>query len=334
MHVYLLINVVNGKGYVGITSGEVSRRMDQHYDAAKYMKETLLARALRKYGADGFVLTILGHADSWEELCAMERAAIQTHNTFAFTKTGHGYNMTLGGEGAAGLRQSAEHRQRIGDAQRGEKNHRYGKGMDEAHKQKLIAIHTGRVFADATREKLRQANLGKTMSPEARQKMRDVALARVAAGTSPSRGKPKSPEHRAKLAAATKAYLATHGNPMQGRTQNAETRAKIAAKATGRVPSPATRAKIAESLTGQKVPSRGRPGRPSVMQGKRHTEAAKQKMAASRRGGKNPLARAIELDGVLYPSIMDAVRATSYSHWQITYRLKNGGARYVDNKGG
>ena len=64
-----------------------------------------------------------------------------------------------------------------------------------------------------------------------------------------------------------------------------------------------------------------------------HTTETRAKMSASRTGGKNWKARAIELNGVTYPSLMDAVRATGLSLMQVSYRLQTGRAQYLDNKG-
>ena len=117
---------------------------------------------------------------------------------------------------------------------------------------------------------------------------------------------------------------------MQGRTHSEETRRKIAEKARGRAAwnkglkqgplSEEHRAKLSEA----------RQGHVGYMTGKTHTDAARAKMSVARLGGKNHNARAILLDGVVYPSIMDAARESGYTHMQVKYRLKTGRATYVD----
>jgi group I intron endonuclease len=360
MYLYLFRNEANGKGYVGITVRQVEVRRTEHFGLAKRNGQSAFAKAIRKYGPGAFTMTLLAQADSWEELLRMEQEAIATYNTYA--PTGHGYNLTKGGEGSLGrilsedarqriaqartgvpmpmhvreavskrhrgVPKPAEQRQKIGDAQRGEKNHRYGKGMDEAHKQKLIAIHTGRVPTEATRAKLSAINKGRTFSAEVREKVRQGALARHARGDTPGIGVPKTPEHRAKIAASVKAHIATHGNAMQGRHHSEETRAKIAASHSGKPLTAEHRAKIAATLKGRPAPAlrRATPGRTGMP----HSEETKQKMSATARSRLHPLARSIVLDGYVYPSIMEAVRATNYSRVQVQYRLKKGLAHYLD----
>src|SRR5437660_8846822 len=353
MYLYLIRNAVNGKGYVGITTNAMSVRWLQHLQAAgSRQKQTLLARAIRKYGADVFTMTLLGQAENWTLLQAMERAAIQEYGTFR----PHGYNMTLGGDGAFGLIQTPAHRRKIGDAQLGEKNHRYGTHVTEEHKEALRRAHRGNTYSlgkmasAETRTKLSAAGLGRHHTPEAKE----------AIGAA-KRGKPRSPEVRATLAEKTRTYLALHGNPMQGRTHSAETRAKIAAKAQGR-PGHAPSAENTEKLRAASTGGNNHMARvlaingtvyPSMMdavralgstlakvkrmlkdgqavycdskvhipwnRGVKATPEHRAKLSASRTGGKNWHASAISLDGVEYPSIMDAVRATGLSRMQVSY---------------
>lgn len=146
------------------------------------------------------------------------------------------------------------------------------------------------------------------------------------------RGKPRDAATRIKLSEATKAYLAEHGNPMQGRVHSPETRAKIAAKAVGRQGHWLGKKMGPQSLEHRQKLSEARKGREAWNRGIAHTAETRAKMAASRTGGKNWKARAIELNGVIYPSIMDAVRATGLSRMQVSYRLQTGRARYLDKE--
>jgi group I intron endonuclease len=353
MYLYLMTNTVNGKQYVGITTRTLEVRFHEHCFVALRGRKTLIAAAIRKYGSDAFRIELLAEALDYTTLQQMERAAIAQQGTFR----PHGYNLTLGGEGTLGRLLSEEARLRIalankgrvrsdahkaavsraqrgrvvseetrekmGAWQHGEHNNMYGKHVSEEHKQHLREVHTGKQYAlgrthsAEAREKMSRAHTGQTHTPEAREK---IAAAK--------RGKPRSDETKAKISAATKAYLAEHGNPMQGRTHSAETRAKLAAKAShpawnkGQKTGPLsedTRAKLSAAHQGQSAWNKGIP----------HTEDAKAKMSASRTGGNNWKARAIELDGTVYPSIMDAVRATGLSRMQVTYRLQKGEAQYV-----
>jgi group I intron endonuclease len=358
----LVRNTANGKGYVGITTQPLHFRWQRHYSNAKTGGAQALARAIRKYGKEVFTIELLGEAKAWEELVAMERAAIQTYNTFA--PTGHGYNLTLGGEGALGriasvetrqrisvgkmgqlaspttreavgnrhrgIPKPAEQRQKISEAQLGSKHHAYGKPLSVEHKQKLSEAHTGRMFSNAQREAISASLMGKPKSESAKQKLREQALERYAQGLHPWIGLHHTEETKEKLSERSRAHIAEHGNPMQGRTHSEETRRKIAEKALGRIPwnkgtqqgplSPETRAKLSAIRT----------GRPGYNTGKVATAETRAKMSAARQGGNNPLARAILLNGVVYPSIMDAARDSGYTRMQVKYRLKTGEATYVE----
>jgi group I intron endonuclease len=97
MIVYLLTNIVNGKRYVGITSLTIEKRWKRHVKAAlRDGKDTILYRAIKKYGPDKFRCEKLEEVD--EDLVGtMEVKYISELNTF-FAR-GCGYNMTKGGDG-------------------------------------------------------------------------------------------------------------------------------------------------------------------------------------------------------------------------------------------
>lgn len=296
MVLYLLTNTVNGKQYVGITTQPIARRWSDHVSKAHQGRQTIIALAMRKHGAEMFTMTLLGEASSWEELCAMEQAAIASYQTFH----PHGYNMTHGGDGTLGrlhsedtkqriaakkrgiplqlhvrlavsqchkgIPKSPEQRLKISEAQRGEKNHHFGKGMSDDLKQKLLEVNTGN-----------QYGLGRTLSSEARAYLSSIRKGKTHTAATKAKiaesklGKPRSEDTKAKVAAGVKAYQATHANPMQGRTQSAETKALIAAKARAR-------------------------------------------------------GDGLRYEGIDYPSIADAVDATGLSRMQLLYRIKQGTA--------
>ncbi len=303
MYLYLLANTVNEKKYVGITTQAVPTRWRDHLAKARGSGRTAIAHAIRKYGKEAFIITVLGEAAAWEELCAMEQAAIAKYQTFGPL----GYNLTHGGDGTGGWQHSEETKQRIalktrgrrvpvhareavskrhkgvpkspeqrqkmGAWQRGEKNNRDGKGMSEEQKAKLLAVnlgHTrgrGRAVSEKHRAHLQAqaaARRGVSHTAEVREK--------IAAS---KRGKTRDDDTKAKVSAGMKAYAAAHANPMQGRSHSAETRAKQSAKARDRHPG-------------------------------------------------------IRLDGVVYASMVEATAATGLSRFQLRYRIKTGEAEYVE----
>lgn len=97
MILYKLTNKVNGKAYIGFTTGDIRRRWAGHKCAANKGNSRPLYRAIRKYGADAFEIEIIGSAETLEEIKSKEQDAIIEHNTFYSNNLG--YNMTDGGDG-------------------------------------------------------------------------------------------------------------------------------------------------------------------------------------------------------------------------------------------
>ena len=260
MYLYILTNTARSpeKSYIGITSRAVNRRLLEHFSTARN-RPTHIAQALKKYGRDAFTLTILGQAESWEELCAMEQAAIVQYNTFR----PHGYNLTLGGDGVFGA-----------------------------------ATNKGRTYSEAERL--------------ARQVVWDAMRGRVV-----------SDDTRVKLSAKALEQFASQGNPMQGRKHSAETKAKIAAKRRGRPGwnkgkkmgplSDETKAKLSAIHKGQTAWNKGIPWR-EITGGKGH-----------------PKARAVEYNGVVYPSVMACHVKTGLARNTIRLYIKQGKAKYMAN---
>jgi len=100
MSVYLITNLKNKKQYVGITSKSIAWRWKIHNEDA-YSKLDYTSHfysALRKYGRQNFSIQLLQLADTWEEVCGLEKKYIKLLKT----KAPNGYNLTDGGTGAPG----------------------------------------------------------------------------------------------------------------------------------------------------------------------------------------------------------------------------------------
>ena len=85
----------NDKSYIGITSKTAEERFKQHCKLSLSKKRYAVHAAIRKYGKENVVLTVLDTVDNWELLCLAEMEAIEKFNTFM----PNGYNLTLGGDG-------------------------------------------------------------------------------------------------------------------------------------------------------------------------------------------------------------------------------------------
>lgn len=90
--VYIHINKINDKKYVGITK-DVSRRWSNN--GLEYKKQ-VFGKAIEKYGWDNFEHIIIAEKLSKQEACDMEIYLIEKYNT---TDRNYGYNISLGGDG-------------------------------------------------------------------------------------------------------------------------------------------------------------------------------------------------------------------------------------------
>lgn len=102
--IYCLINLINGKKYVGKTVNKLKKRIWVH----KCNKNSYIGRAIQKYGWENFAVEILEECTA-EELSEREIFWIKTLNT----KSPSGYNLTDGGEGSLGREYSEETRTKI-----------------------------------------------------------------------------------------------------------------------------------------------------------------------------------------------------------------------------
>lgn len=179
MIVYLITNKVNGKAYVGLTVKSLAWRWKSHCASARFGSEMLIARAIRKYGVDGFIVEQIGLAYSIKEMQQMEQDFIKRYETLSPL----GYNLTTGGEH---YQLTEDVKRRIGEKQKGEKNHRFGKPNK---------VNLGRTFSAEVRAKVGAASKGRThtMSEAGKQRLRERRT-----------GVALSAETRAKISAANK----------------------------------------------------------------------------------------------------------------------------------
>lgn len=140
----------NGKRYIGKTNQSLKVRQGKDWN--RYKSCTALYRAYLKYGIENIHQEILfeDDMDDWyasrlEMLCI----ALFKTNCCRYTNPEYGYNMTDGGEGSSGNKQSME------------------------TKQKKSEVLSGHPVTDETREKIRQSQIGKTRSDEHRKHISD-----------------------------------------------------------------------------------------------------------------------------------------------------------------
>lgn len=201
--VYLITNLINGKQYVGQTIKKVSYRFNEHARA-----NTLIGKAIRKYGRENFKIKVLEKCYSYDELNAAEMKWIKKLNT----KDPNGYNKTDGGEGI--LNPATSTREKLAQAGMGNK-HALGRKHTEDEKRRISETQKGRTFSQEHKAKISAAKKGTVLSEETKKKM-----------SAKRKGRKFTDEHKAKIAEARKAYWAKI--PPEQRKQTEEHAAKRA----------------------------------------------------------------------------------------------------------
>lgn len=164
--IYIAVNRVNQKAYVGQTVSAFRVRAINHRSVSTMGRDTTpFHRAIRKYGMDAFDFAVLESCDRHHTtMDAAEQKWIRAVGCMV----PHGYNRTTGGQGAPGARHSEETRQKIrvskigdrnpmknpetakkhGDSITGPKHHLYGKfGADHPQFGKRHKLSSDQVAA-------------------------------------------------------------------------------------------------------------------------------------------------------------------------------------------
>lgn len=138
--VYLVINRINGKRYVGQTTQSLNMRWSQHvYAAFNRPHEIILHNAIRKYGAESFSISQIAEASDKALLDWLEDWWMLVYSTLAKT---HGYNRKTGGSSG---QHTSETRQRLSARAKGRRAWNKDKPMSETQKEKLRTSCKGRV---------------------------------------------------------------------------------------------------------------------------------------------------------------------------------------------
>ncbi|HEY5268579.1 MAG TPA: GIY-YIG nuclease family protein [Candidatus Saccharimonadales bacterium] len=101
--IYRILNLINLKSYIGISSN-YRRRWKGHIKSMNW-SEFPLPNAMRKYGLENFKFEIIYEANSVEQMKILETHFIIMYNSF---KKNWGYNQTWGGDGITGYKFTEE----------------------------------------------------------------------------------------------------------------------------------------------------------------------------------------------------------------------------------
>ena len=199
MIIYKIENKINGKIYIGQTKNKVSDRIASHIT-----NNWPIGQALRKYGLQSFVITIIDYADTKEILDEKEVYWIK----FLDCKIPKGYNVADGGSGASGYSHTEEHKKLLSERITGS-----GNPMNNPE----------------TVKKVRLKNLGRKQSEITKKKRSDTLS-----------GKPKSIEHVQRISDSLKGHEVSEevrkkiSEGHKGKHLSEETKQKIALTLTGK----------------------------------------------------------------------------------------------------
>lgn len=108
--VYVHINKINNKKYVGITKQSVKKRWQSGHGYYNRNKTNYFWNAIQKYGWNNFEHIILEENLTHKEANEKERYYIAVYNS---NDPNYGYNLTLGGGGFLGQKRSEETKKKI-----------------------------------------------------------------------------------------------------------------------------------------------------------------------------------------------------------------------------
>jgi group I intron endonuclease len=208
MIIYLVTNIVNGKKYIGKTTGIFKNRKNRHHwDAFNNNDTFVFHEAIRKYGKDNFTWRVLkSDINDFLMLNIMETFMIMVHHTHV---SENGYNMTWGGDGCYGYKHTDERKQKI-------KEKRKFQIYSNEVKKRISNTLKGRKLSDETKQKISLANTGKKRTDETKQK---ISLA--------FKGKSKTDEHKNALSKSIIEWHKKNNNPWKGKKHSIVTKNKL-----------------------------------------------------------------------------------------------------------
>ncbi len=135
----------SGKSYIGITSGQMKTRINNHArDARLHLTTSSVHNAWRKYGQPKII--VLAEIENYV-LSETEQKAISVYGT----QSPHGYNLTSGGEHFF-VTDEVKEKLRIAMT---------GKRHSEETRKKISLVQIGRVASIETRNRMSSAHSGK-----------------------------------------------------------------------------------------------------------------------------------------------------------------------------
>lgn len=164
-YIYLILNKINYKAYIGQTKTPFNRWSAHKCEAKNNRLRFPIHKAINKYGVENFQFNIIEICSSVEEADLAEIYWIQQ---FDSRNNNMGYNLAIGGNVNRGWHHTDESKKKI-------KEHNIGKL--KPHSEKWISDRIGKKASPETKKKMSQTRLnsskcsGYHLSDETKQKM-------------------------------------------------------------------------------------------------------------------------------------------------------------------
>jgi hypothetical protein len=216
------LTFMNGKSYIGQTSGTANRRYQGHAYAANSGSDLPVHKAWRSLGKPSMEVL---HECQDDEVCQMEMDAISLHKTML----PDGYNVLVGGQTSPMLNPLIA--EKVASQKRGSRHSlasrkkmsvsQIGKVHSNETKAKISAAQKGKAgkpISDEVRQKMSDAHKAKWANPEFRQKMSSIKLGKKIG--------PHSDETKAKMSSARKGRISPEGEARRKAAQIAAVKGK------------------------------------------------------------------------------------------------------------
>jgi group I intron endonuclease len=153
--IYKITNTINNKSYIGFTVKSAEHRLKIHIRSAQSGWNSILHKAIRKYGKENFIVEVLEESDDEKFLLnEREQYYIEKYDTF-----NNGYNMTLGGEGSSGFKHKSETKKLISDQYK-----ERWKNPDFLEKQKNNPRMKDKKHSEETKKKMKNKRFNHTQA--------------------------------------------------------------------------------------------------------------------------------------------------------------------------
>lgn len=148
MVIYKITNNKNDKVYIGQTTQSIRDRMRNYKEESVYGNNgnfRPIANAIRQIGFENFKFDVIDTAETKTELDKKERKYIEQYKS---TDPRYGYNVENGGNSVG--KHSELTKKKISEAQKGSKNHMYGKvGEENVTSKEVIDLTNLKTYGSA-----------------------------------------------------------------------------------------------------------------------------------------------------------------------------------------